>query len=276
VVGLGNATYLLIYPDGKNSPSISNPTGPMTAHLVSVSDSPTSGVQLTVGNPVALTGSLGGYFFEAIGMGPDLAVVAYVDEGLNNALRAVVIEINWGVVAFGAALTINNGDATGALPDGLWSFLAGSTLDPTHFLIVYSDFANAMSVTASMISITPTLSLAPYTTPGWVLSSPDPDQEGYFWMASAPLSLNRFLVIDSLQIGNSGGLVTLGERKEDPLGVMGKNGQVVLGGMVEVSQVLLPGLIYYGNTQGGIVLNDGTEDARLGVAVDSHTLYLSI
>eukprot|EP01112_Ceratiomyxa_fruticulosa_P001448 TRINITY_DN1154_c0_g1_i5.p1 TRINITY_DN1154_c0_g1~~TRINITY_DN1154_c0_g1_i5.p1 ORF type:complete len:556 (+),score=110.97 TRINITY_DN1154_c0_g1_i5:1122-2789(+) len=264
IIGLSDSTYLLLFV---NSTQFS--PGELSAIYVMI-----EGGNIVLSGPVSLTNSQAYFFFDGISVNENLAVVAFVDVGMDNALRVITIEIENSVPTFAAGLIVNNGDATGVTPSGLWMFISVSYISPTTFVVVYSDLANGLVVTASIIDFTETMSLTESNS-GWVLTIPSPSLSGYYFISSTSLSSARFLVFDALYGAGSGGQITLGEIKGEAVGVVSNN-EVVLWGLLKVNQVLQAGVVYYANTKGDIVQSDGTEDAKLGVAVNSNTLYLSL
>lgn len=82
-----------------------------------------------------------------------------MDTSRNNALVAATLELEilngTGSLAFGSALTINRGDASGITSSGLWMFIDLIALDSQRFVAAYSDLANDGRVVATLCELSP-------------------------------------------------------------------------------------------------------------------------
>ena len=112
-----------------------------------------------------------------------------------------------GSLAFGSALVVNGGDASGVTTFGLWNFIDLVALDSRRFVAAYSDLANSGSVVATLCELSPNQEIV-LVSATFVVSTPDPDMD-YYWVASTALSSSQFLVMDSLSgpTGVTGGKV---------------------------------------------------------------------
>jgi len=222
---------------------------------------------ILIGSEVFLNSSNTNYFFSAARVSDTRAIVAFVDVAMNNALWAALVEVQNGNPVFGSTIIVNNGHASGKLPDGLWLFMSVSVLSSKRFVVVYSDLANDGCITSWIGEITRSGDLVA-ASPEYVISMPNPDEMvDYYWVSSAALSEWRFLIVDALSgtSGKNGGKVALGEMKPPPAGLaLGLSGNkqsewdVVVSGVVELQLAtpLKKGKRYFATTKGDLMIGD--------------------
>eukprot|EP01035_Chromulina_nebulosa_P018760 gene18760-24527_t len=216
------------------------------------------------------------------------AVLVYTDALYDNAIRAVVVNINPVVnaITYSAALSVTDGQALISLTSGIIMDIDTTTLNSDFILgsdgnsnsgsatiaVLYSDINNGGAMELSLVQLTSTGSLV-QQSPEFVLSSGNPSFESlYRWgaisAASTKTSTNQLIIASvltqtvcndyttSIEISlyeNKPAVLGLSTITSSTISPTTSTATAVLTGTVSGFTGLSPGYAYYSTTKGTIV-----------------------